>query len=96
MAHYPAVLDPRQFEVGNVALEAGERVVQASRSGGSLLPGTGNELDVEGTITRVGPLFLAPPDAARPVRTVPPQEAGEACASDEPWDWAEVVVPPAA
>ncbi|MEJ7782459.1 MAG: hypothetical protein WKF99_07795 [Solirubrobacteraceae bacterium] len=85
---------PRQFEpLGTVSLEAGEHVVEVSRSGGSLLPGTGNELDLEGTTTRVGELILAPPDAARPVRTVAPEEARETCASDEPWDWAEVVAP---
>ncbi|MDQ3768857.1 MAG: hypothetical protein M3370_05170, partial [Actinomycetota bacterium] len=84
---------PRQLEpLGTVSLEAGEHVVEVSRSGGSLLPGTGNELDLEGTTTRVGELILAPPDAAPPVRTVAPEEAREACASDEPWDWAEVVV----
>ncbi|MDQ3768646.1 MAG: hypothetical protein M3370_04075 [Actinomycetota bacterium] len=88
---------PRQFEpVDTVALEAGQHVVEVRRSGGSLLPGMGNELAMEGTTTRVGALVLAPPDALRPVRTVSPQEAGEACASDEPWDWAEVVAPPAA
>jgi hypothetical protein len=85
---------PRQLEpVGTVSLEAGEHVVEVSRSGGSLLPGTGNEVDLEGTTTRVGGLVLASPDAARPVRTASPEEAGEACASDEPWDWAEVVAP---
>ena len=88
---------PRQFEpVDTVALQAGEHVVEVSRSGGSVLPGTGNELDLEGTTTRVGSLVLAPPDAPRPVRSVSPEEAAEVCASDERWDWAEVVAPPAA
>jgi hypothetical protein len=85
---------PRQLEpVGTVSLEAGKHVVEVRRSGGSLLPGTGNEVDLEGTTTRVGELVVAPPDAARPVRTVSSAEAAEACASGEPWDWAEVVAP---
>jgi hypothetical protein len=90
--NYPEHYEP----VATVQLAAGEHVIEVTRGGGSALPGTGNELAMEGTITRIGPIVLAPPESvASPVLTVERGETARACRNRDWWDWAEVVLPAA-
>lgn len=86
-SNYPCQYEP----VATVELTAGEHAVETVRGGGSLLPATGNELAMEGSIARIGPLVLAPVDPPPPVRMAD-EEAMQACAGEDAWGWAEVVV----
>ncbi len=83
---------PDQYEpVGTVRLAAGTHPAQIVRGGGSLLPGTADDLGAEGTTTRIGPLALQPADGPRQVSYAPASRAMEVCRSGQPLDWLEVV-----
>ncbi|HEV2771064.1 MAG TPA: hypothetical protein VGV40_12850 [Solirubrobacteraceae bacterium] len=83
---------PDQYEpVGTVRLVRGTHSAQVVRAGGSLLPGTADDLGLEGTTTRIGPLAIQPVDGPRPVSYAPPSRAMDVCRGGQPLDWLEVV-----
>lgn len=87
-ANYPSHYEP----LGTFRLDAGLHRLELVRGGGSLLPGTGNDIAGEGTITRIGPISLV--RSQRPVvRTVSLREGLEVCRSQRRLDWIEVVRP---
>lgn len=85
---YPAQYEP----VGRITLPAGRHRFEVQRGGGSLLPGTGNDLSNDGLTTRIGPLALVRHgDGRRPFRVVSPEKGIALCASSRPLDWLDVV-----
>ena len=85
---------PLQYEpLGHVTLRAGRHHFEIVRGGGGLLPGTGNEIGAEGTITRVGPIALVPRVPRPPVRVVGARAGEQACRAAGRLDWVEVVRP---
>lgn len=83
---------PLQYEpLGSVRLRAGRHVVDIVRGGGTLLPGTGNDIGPEGTTSRIGPLALIRAGTRPVVRIVDPAAGLRICASARPLDWLEVV-----
>ncbi|HUR86520.1 MAG TPA: hypothetical protein VMY78_14355 [Solirubrobacteraceae bacterium] len=86
---YPLSYEP----LGRATLAAGTHRFEVLRGGGSVLPGSGNELGPEGIITRIGPISLIRRDARPPVRIVSPRSGIDVCRSDRRLDWMEVVRP---
>jgi len=87
--NYPQAFEP----VGRAALEPGVHRFDIVRGGGSLLPGTGNELGLEGIITRIGTIALIRRGARPPVRVVGGRAGMDVCRDGRPLDWMEVVRP---
>jgi len=85
--NYPLAFEP----LGHARLAAGRHTFEIVRGGGSVLPGTGNELGAEGILTRIGPLALVPRGAPAGVRTVSARAGLARCRSGAPLDWIEVV-----
>jgi hypothetical protein len=81
--------------VGTAQLAAGRHTFEIVRGGGTLLPGTGNELSA-GLTTTIGPLAFAPPREGPRLRYAEPSEFRELCATNTSLDWVEVLVPPGA
>ena len=85
---------PQHYEpLGRATLAAGEHRVDVVRGGGSVLPGTGDEIGPEGIITRIGPVALVRHGPRPQVRTVGARAGMEACRSGRRLDWIEVVRP---
>jgi hypothetical protein len=83
---------PGQYEpLGATRLTRGTHLAEIVRGGGSLLPGTADDLGPEGATTRIGPLAVAPADDRRGVRYAPASRAMAICRGDEALDWLEVV-----
>jgi hypothetical protein len=83
---------PLQYEpLGRLTLAAGRHRFDITRGGGSVLPGTGNEIAAEGIITRIGPLALIRRGARPRVRTVSASAALRGCRGGPPVDWVDVV-----
>ena len=83
---------PLQYEpLGRLRLAAGRHRFEITRGGGSVLPGTGNEIAAEGIITRIGPLALVRRGARPRVRTVSANAALRGCRGGPPLDWVDVV-----
>lgn len=83
---------PLQYEpLGRATLAAGTHRFEVLRGGGTLLPGTGNELGPEGIITRIGPISLIRPGARPAVRIVSGRRGLEVCRGEQGLDWMEVV-----
>lgn len=84
---------PGQYErIGTVNLPAGKHTFQIVRGGGTLLPGTGNEVN-SGQITTIGPLAFSFPDQGPRLRYAKPSEFREICRGKTGLDWVEVIVP---
>jgi hypothetical protein len=84
---------PGTYEiVGDVELSAGEHTFQIVRGGGSLLPGTGNEVADTRQTTLIGPLAFAPSPSDR-VRYASADDVRDLCRSEVRLDWMEVLVP---
>ncbi|HEV2771066.1 MAG TPA: hypothetical protein VGV40_12860, partial [Solirubrobacteraceae bacterium] len=85
---------PGQYErVGTIDLPAGDHTFEIIRGGGSLLPGTANEVSESPQITAIGPLAFSFPDQGPRVRYAKPLEFREGCRAKTGLDWVEVVVP---
>jgi hypothetical protein len=85
--NYPLHYEP----LGYATLAAGRHRFEITRGGGSLLPGTGNEIGAEGIITRIGPLAIFPRDARPGVRIVSVRDGLAACRGSRSLDWIEAV-----
>ncbi len=86
--NYPLHYEP----LGRARLAAGRpHEFEVLRGGGSVLPGTGNELGPEGIITRIGPISVTRPGPGPPVRIVSAARGMEVCRGDRRLDWMEVV-----
>ncbi|MBA2261521.1 MAG: hypothetical protein H0W03_02505 [Solirubrobacterales bacterium] len=84
---------PGQYEiVGDIDLSAGEHTFAIVRGGGSLLPGTGNEVADSRQTTLIGPLAFAPSPSEQ-VKYTPAGELGDVCRSETRLDWMEVLLP---
>jgi hypothetical protein len=81
--------------VGTAGLAAGRHTVEIVRGGGTLLPGTGNEL-AGGLTTTIGPLAFAPEEEGSRLRYAEPAAFRDLCAERVGLDWVEVLVPPQA
>lgn len=86
-ANYPG----QQELVGSVELSAGAHVAEVVRGGGSLLPGSGNDIADDGSKTRTLPLTLEPVAPGGPVRFVTASAGDRACRGGMALDWIEVV-----
>lgn len=84
---YPLHYEP----VGAVTLAAGEHRVDIVREGGSLLPGTGDDIGPEGITTRIGPLSLVREGSRASMRIVDGAAGIDVCRGSRPLDWIEVV-----
>jgi hypothetical protein len=83
---------PLQYEpLGTISLPAGDHRIEIIRGGGSLLPGTANDIG-NNTIT-IGPIAFVPADPPAEVESVPRGEAMETCRSEERFDWVEIIRP---
>lgn len=83
--------NPGQYlPIGEVRLEPGRHLVQITRGGGSLRPGSGG--GDQSSANHIGPLALSPPaNERRRLRTVSPDDATSLCGRR--LDWVEVVAP---
>jgi hypothetical protein len=87
---------PNQFlRVGTVTLGAGRHTLRIERGGGSLHPGSGDDIDPD---TRgLGPVVLVPQDAqSYRVRVAPASQAASICGAPVGYEWIEVLRPGAA
>lgn len=85
---------PDQYEpVSTLRLSAGRHRVEIVRTGGSLLPGTGNDIGNSATLGTIGPIVFAPVGEEPTVRSVPASRAMDVCRSAAPLDWVEIVRP---
>jgi len=86
---YPGLYLP----LGTHTLRGGAHQVEVRRGGGSLLPGTGNEIGSAGNTGLVGPVAFLPEGQSRIV-DVSPERAQELCRDGRTlMDWIEVVEP---
>jgi hypothetical protein len=76
------------------SLKAQSVPVEIVRGGGSLLPGTGNEISEARQTTLIGPLAFAPPPQDDRVRYAPADELADVCRSETRLDWMEVLASP--
>jgi len=84
---------PGQFlKIGVRAIAAGRHTLVMVRGGGSLHPGSGDDVDPD---TRtLGPILLAPKDAAdEPVQVVPASAVTQICSAPVGYQWMEVLRP---
>jgi hypothetical protein len=87
---------PNQFmRIGARALAAGRHTLEIERGGGSLHPGSGDDVDPD---TRgLGPIVLAPQGApSNQVRVAPGADAERLCTAPVGYQWMEVLRPGAA
>ena len=85
--NYPLHYEP----LGRATLAAGRHRFEVVRGGGTVLPGTGNELGPEGIITRIGPISLVRRGARPEVEIVSPGRGMQVCNGDRRLDWMEIV-----
>jgi hypothetical protein len=87
---------PGQFlHIGMRALAAGRHRLTILRGGGSLHPGSGDDVDPD---TRgLGPVVFSPAEpASQPVQVAPASAAARICAAPVGYQWLEVIAPGAA
>jgi hypothetical protein len=87
--NYPLHYEP----LGAVRLSAGRHRFEIVRGGGSILPGTGNEIAAEGITTRIGPIALVSRGPRPRVRNVSARDGIRVCRGGRRLDWIEVVRP---
>lgn len=85
--NYPFAYEP----LGRVTLTTGAHRFDVVRGGGTVLPGTGNELGPEGIITRIGPVALTRPGPPPVVQIVSGDAGMDVCRAPRQLDWMEVV-----
>jgi hypothetical protein len=87
---------PNQFlHIGTVSLGAGRHTLTVTRGGGSLHPGSGDDVDPD---TRgLGPVVFVPADSQNyRLRVAPASAAARICAAPVGYEWIEVLRPGAA